>query len=43
MNLSLRKIMNFKNADFKDGVLTMIPDENQMNHMTTIKLSYISK
>lgn len=28
--------MNFKNADFKDGVLTMIPNENQMNHMTTI-------
>jgi 2',3'-cyclic-nucleotide 2'-phosphodiesterase / 3'-nucleotidase len=46
--------MNFENADFKDGILTMIPGkndyfkvekgkENPMNHMTTIKLSYISK
>ncbi|SCI71218.1 Uncharacterised protein [uncultured Clostridium sp.] len=28
--------MNFKNADFKDGILTMIPDENPMNHVTII-------
>ena len=28
--------MNFKNTDFKDGALTMIPNENPMNHMTTI-------